>query len=77
MIVNNGLYAAQTGGKWARPGMDPELDFGGLFHLKSSLTLLFAIWNIAVWGAMPPGPLDMLLGMAHLYIPYLALNSIE
>ena len=41
--------------------MDPELDFGRgpfcLFHVRSFLTLLFSIGNIAIWGggARPPG----------------------
>ena len=38
-------------------GADPGLDFGGglncLFHVNSFFTLLFAIGNIAVWGACP------------------------
>ena len=41
------------------PGVDPELDFGGvncLFHVKSFLTLLFAIGNIADWGPWRPAP---------------------
>ena len=36
---------------------NPKLDFGGhkcLFHVKSYLTVLFGIGNIAVWGAMAP-----------------------
>ena len=38
-------------------GADLELDFGGgpycLYHVKSFLTLLFAIRNIDVWGYAP------------------------
>ena len=40
-------------------GADPGLEFGGLnclFHVNSFLTLLFAIGNIAVWGACPLDP---------------------
>ena len=46
-------------GIWGR-GRNPELDFWGdhkcLFHVKSFITLLFAIGNIAVWGSCPPAP---------------------
>ena len=40
-------------------GHNPELDFGGhncLYRVKSFLTLLFAIGNIAIWGTMAPRP---------------------
>ena len=41
-------------------GADPELDFEGwrlncLFHVKSFLSLLFAVRNVSVWGPWPPG----------------------
>ena len=48
-------------GCWLVPGVDPELDLGGLnclFHVKSFLALSFAIRNIAVWGTMAPGPMS-------------------
>ena len=39
-------------------GVNPELDFGGglncLFYVKSFLTLLSAIGNIAIWGVLAP-----------------------
>ena len=48
-----------------RAGVDPELEFGGHYpeldlvgpqvsHVKSFLTLLFAIGHIDVWGPWPP-----------------------
>ena len=40
------------------PGADPEIDFEGgiivFFHVKSFLTLLFAIESITVSGPWPP-----------------------
>ena len=48
-----------------RAWADPEMDFEGgrfycLFHVRRSFTLLLAIANVAVWGAMvpPASPLD-------------------
>ena len=41
-------------------GHNPELDFGErkcLFHAKRFLAILFAIGNMATWGAMASGPL--------------------
>ena len=42
--------------------VDSELDFGGghLFHYMA-LTLLFAIGNSAIWGAMASHPQDLCL----------------
>ena len=44
----------------SQSGVDPELDLGGgfncLFHVKGSLTILFASGNIAFWGGVPPLP---------------------
>ena len=45
----------------SKSGADPELDFEDLnylLHVKSFLTLLFAIGNIAVWRPCPVGPLN-------------------
>ena len=54
-------------------GADPELDFGGrglycLFHVRSFLTLLFAVGNIAIWVAMAPlirPELTVILNLIH------------
>ena len=40
---------------WTLKG--PSDLFYCLFHVRSFLTLLFAIGNIAIWGAWPPSPI--------------------
>ena len=45
--------------------LDPTWTLGAkcLFHVKSFLTLLSAIGNIAVWGAMTPAPWIRVTGL--------------
>ena len=76
-FANNLRVNFYNPGYWA--GEDPELDFEGaiiqnwtlrgrkcLFHVKSFLTLLFAIGHIDVWGAMVPlVPGQITVGGAH------------
>ena len=54
---------------WTLGGHYPELDFGGHkchFHVKSFLTLLFTIGNIAIWGPCPPNlPLECYTGVKN------------